>query len=80
MVNQENTLLAEILQEVGFHTVGFVASFALESRFDIAQGFDHYDETFSVLVGEDYADQNQRDYEAFKSAADAGRVEATYGM
>jgi len=60
MVNEENTLLAEILQEAGFHTAGFVGSFALESRFDIAQGFDHYDESFSVLVGDDGADQNQR--------------------
>ena len=60
MVNRENTLLAEILQKDGFRTVGFIGSFALARRFDIAQGFDHYDETFSVLVGESGADQNQR--------------------
>ena len=29
---------------------GFAGSFALDSRFDFAQGFDHYDEDFDVLV------------------------------
>jgi arylsulfatase A-like enzyme len=60
MVNMANEMLAEILGQAGFHTTGFIGSFALESRFDFAQGFNHYDEDFSVLVGNEGADQNQR--------------------
>lgn len=61
MVNGDNIMLAEILRDAGFHTAGFVGSFAMESRFDVAQGFDHYDENFSMLIGElDYLDQDQR--------------------
>ncbi len=60
MVNAANEMLAEILEQAGFYTAGFIGSFALESRFDFAQGFDHYDENFSVLVGDEGADQNQR--------------------
>jgi len=60
MVNRDNVMLAEILKEAGFTTAGFAGSFALDSRFDFAQGFDTYDETFDVLVGDDGADENQR--------------------
>jgi len=59
-VHQDNRMLAELLREVGFHTAGFLGSFALESRFDFDQGFDVYDEEFSILVGDDTSDQNQR--------------------
>jgi len=60
MVNRENRMLAEILEDAGFTTAGFAGSFALDSRFDFAQGFDFYDQTFDVLVGDDGADENQR--------------------
>ncbi len=60
MVNRENDMLAEILKRAGFRTAGFAGSFALDKRFDFAQGFDHYDEDFSLLVGERGVDQNQR--------------------
>jgi len=60
MVNRENLMLAEILKGEGFTTAGFAGSFALDSRFDFAQGFDFYDETFDVLVGDEGADENQR--------------------
>jgi arylsulfatase A-like enzyme len=60
MVNRDNLMLAEILKDAGFTSAGFAGSFALDSRFDFAQGFDTYDETFDVLVGEDGADENQR--------------------
>jgi len=60
MVNTDNVMLAEVLEDAGFQTAGFIASFALESRFDFAQGFGHYDEEFEQLVGEGGADQNQR--------------------
>jgi arylsulfatase A-like enzyme len=60
MVNADNVMLAEIMSDAGFHTAGFTGSFALDARFDFAQGFDHYDEAFNVMVGEGGADQNQR--------------------
>ena len=60
MVNRDNEMLAEVLKKAGFRTVGFAGSFALASRFDFAQGFDHYDEEFGILVGDGGADQNQR--------------------
>ncbi len=59
-VNDENVMLAEILYDAGFHTAGFLGSFALDSRFDFAQGFEHYDETFPRLVGQEGAVQNER--------------------
>jgi arylsulfatase A-like enzyme len=59
-VNEANEMLPEVLKEAGFSTAGFAASFALESRFGFAQGFDHYDEAFDILAGESDVDQNQR--------------------
>jgi arylsulfatase A-like enzyme len=59
-VNPENEMLAEILKRHGFRTAGFAGSFALDSRFGFAQGFDRYDEGFDVMLGQDGADQNQR--------------------
>lgn len=69
MVNRENEMLAETLSELGFHTAGFAGSFALDERFDFAQGFDHYDQDFDVLVGESAVDQNQRLAEDVTDAA-----------
>ncbi|HEX6852559.1 MAG TPA: sulfatase-like hydrolase/transferase [Candidatus Polarisedimenticolaceae bacterium] len=40
------TTLAEILKERGFRTGAVVASFPLQSRYGLAQGFDLYDEEF----------------------------------
>lgn len=68
-VHPDNRMLAELLREVGFHTAGFLGSFALESRFDFDQGFDVYDEEFPILVGEDTSDQNQRLAEDLTRAA-----------
>ena len=68
MVNRDNLMLAEILKEAGFTSAGFAGSFALDSRFDFAQGFDSYDETFDILVGDDRADENQRRAEKVTSA------------
>jgi arylsulfatase A-like enzyme len=68
MVNPDNEMLAEVLAAEGFRTAGFAGSFALDSRFDFAQGFDHFDEEFDVLVGEEGADQNQRSAEAVTDA------------
>jgi arylsulfatase A-like enzyme len=60
MVNRDNMMLPEILRDAGYHTAGFAAAFALHSRFNFAQGFDHYDETFSVRAGAEGAGQEQR--------------------
>ena len=60
MVNRANTMLAEILKDAGYLTVGFAAAFALHSRFDVAQGFDHYDEDFGMEAGREGTWQDQR--------------------
>lgn len=60
VAHDDNLMLAELLKDAGFHTAAFVACFALHSRFNFAQGFDHFDENFDVQVGDLGADQNQR--------------------
>ncbi len=40
----ELTTLAEVLKDRGFQTAAFVASFTVDSRFGLAQGFDVYDD------------------------------------
>jgi arylsulfatase A-like enzyme len=60
MISKENMMLAEVLKDDGFHTAGFLGSFALDSRFDFSQGFDHYDEEFEQFVGVDGVQQNER--------------------
>ena len=52
--------LAEVLRRAGFHTAGVVGSFALLDRFDIDQGFDHWNQDFDQTVGVDEVDQSQR--------------------
>jgi len=42
----EYTTLAEMLKERGFRTSAFVASFSVDSRFGLAQGFETYDDFF----------------------------------
>ncbi|MDI6697520.1 MAG: sulfatase-like hydrolase/transferase [Candidatus Saccharicenans sp.] len=42
----EFTTLAEILKERGFGTAAFVASFSVDSRFGLDQGFETYDDVF----------------------------------
>jgi arylsulfatase A-like enzyme len=60
VVHDDNVMLAETLEQAGFHTAAFLASFALHSRFNFAQGFDHVDEAYDIRVGDLGADQNQR--------------------
>ena len=60
VVAGENVTLAELLRDAGFHTAGFLGSFALESRFRLDQGFEHWDEDFSIEVDGAVWDQNQR--------------------
>ena len=63
MVDRRNVMLAELLADAGFHTAGFLGSFALESLFDFDQGFDAFDEDFDLMAFADEdvgRDQNQR--------------------
>ncbi len=68
IVPDDNVMLAEILKETGFRTAAFLASFALDKRFNFAQGFEHFDQTFDMLVGHLGADQNQRRAQAVTDA------------
>jgi arylsulfatase A-like enzyme len=53
LVNEENVMLTELLRDRGFHTAGFVGSFPLVRQFGFAQGFDHYDDFFEAVAGDD---------------------------
>ena len=68
LVNERNVMLPEILGERGFVTAGFAGSFALEGRFNFAQGFEHYDEAFERLAGQDGRLQNERSAESVTRA------------
>jgi len=59
-VNPDNVMLAEVLSERGFHTAGFAGSFALDQLFGFDQGFQHWDQEFSIEFDPELADQNQR--------------------
>jgi arylsulfatase A-like enzyme len=67
MVNERNVMLAETLRAQGFKTAGFAGSFALESRFNFAQGFEHYDESFERFVDPEHL-QNERPAESVTRA------------
>jgi len=60
IVHRDNVMLAEILADAGFHTAGFVGSFALERAFGFHQGFAHFDQEFDIPVSKGGYDQNQR--------------------
>ncbi len=60
VIDDRNVMLAEVLKAAGFTTAGFLGSFALDKRFNFAQGFDTFDERFDIVVGERHADQSQR--------------------
>lgn len=68
MVNKRNIMLPEILKTAGFHTAGFLGSFALHSRFNFAQGFDYFNEDFDQFRGENGIDQNQRTAKSVNNA------------
>jgi arylsulfatase A-like enzyme len=70
MVNQQNVMLAEVLKEAGFRTLGFIASFALDERFDFAQGFDHYDQTLDELIS-NLDEFEFQDHRSARSVTDA---------
>ena len=45
-LSDRDVTLAELLQEKGYLTAGFVSSFIMDSRFGLGQGFDLYDDDF----------------------------------
>jgi len=47
-LDEEQVVLAEMLRDSGFRTGGFVASFVLDSKWGIAQGFDTYFDDFDL--------------------------------
>jgi arylsulfatase A-like enzyme len=68
VVNEENVMLAEVLQSSGFTTAAFIGAYPLHSRFDFGQGFDHYDEAFDIMKDVAPVDQNQRSAESVTNA------------
>lgn len=68
-VNPDNVMLAEVLGESGFHTAGFAGSFALDQLFGFDQGFQHWDQEFSIEFDPELADQNQRPADQVTDAA-----------
>ncbi len=60
MVNRDNVMLTEILKSAGYQTLGFIGSFALDSRFDFSQGFDYYDQSYEHFVGEGTLTEHER--------------------
>lgn len=50
-LGDEAVTLAEMLHEQGYAAGGFVSAFPLDSRWGIAQGFDHYLDDFEVADG-----------------------------
>ena len=63
----DRTTLAEVLKADGYATAAFVASFSVDSRFGIAQGFDHYDD-------------NYQEGSPFKAVNAERRAEQVYGL
>ena len=63
----DRTTLAEVLKADGYATAAFVASFSVDSRFGLAQGFDHYDD-------------NYQEGSPFKAANAERRAEQVYGL
>ena len=48
VLSPDRTTLAEMLKARGFRTAAFVASFSVDSRFGLGQGFDVYDDNFEA--------------------------------
>jgi choline-sulfatase len=63
----DRTTLAEVLKAEGYATAAFVASFSVDSRFGLAQGFDLYDD-------------NYQEGAPFKAMNAERRAEQVYGL
>lgn len=65
--------LAELFKNAGFNTFAAVASFVLEAKFGLAQGFDTYDDALDNKTADNHAGNEitaQRVYGKFKSWLD----------
>jgi arylsulfatase A-like enzyme len=60
MVDRANVMLPEILKSAGYKTMGFIGSFALDSRFDFSQGFDFYEQSYDRFVGDGKLTEHER--------------------
>lgn len=60
---------AEILRERGYQTAAFVASFVLDARFGLDQGFDHYDFTAERTPASHTVGQPERSARSVTEAA-----------
>ena len=69
VVNEQNVMLAEVLKSSGFTTAAFIGAYPLHSRFAFGQGFEHYDESFDIMVGDQPVDQNQRRADSVTNSA-----------
>lgn len=67
-VAPQNETLAEVLRAAGYRTAAFLGSFALDKRFGIDQGFEHYDQRFDVGIDGTH-EQEQRRASAVTDAA-----------
>ena len=47
-LGEDRVVMAELLRDAGLRTGGFVASFVLDSKWGISQGFDHYFDDFDL--------------------------------
>lgn len=56
---EERTSMAEILRDGGYQTAAVIGSTVLDSRFGIAQGFDHYDDDDSEMTRETEVDPSR---------------------
>ncbi|MFP4499734.1 MAG: sulfatase [Candidatus Hydrogenedentota bacterium] len=67
-VNDANVTLAEVLAENGYQTAAFLASFALNGRFNLSQGFAHYDDAYQDASKGNNLTVNVRDAKAVTDA------------
>jgi arylsulfatase A-like enzyme/Flp pilus assembly protein TadD len=67
-VNDEFLTLAEYLKERGYFTGAFIGAFPLDSRFGLSQGFDVYDESYSLDSSAKFTLAERRAEEVIQSA------------
>jgi arylsulfatase A-like enzyme/Flp pilus assembly protein TadD len=66
---ESHRTLAEILGEAGYQTAAFVSSFVLESRFNLDQGFETYDDRVAPTYDATFGTGNERFAGATTAAA-----------
>ncbi len=58
-LTESNITLAEILNENGFSTAGFISAFVLDSQFGIDQGFETYNDRFKEKLNSNGIDERR---------------------